>query len=199
MWTKNALKSVPRLGIYALAGDQTTLFAAGWGGWSEWNGTKWTPHFEVPELKGIPILGLLLDGDWLWIATQSRGLGRYRRKTGEFRWFDERDGLSDDWVTTLTKVGGKIYAGTFVGGLARLDGEKWHVFEALRGENVTALEADEQGSVFAATRRGLWKISGDVATRVEKSWLDSEAQALLKTKNGLWIGARTSLNYLAGM
>ncbi|PQV65066.1 hypothetical protein B1R32_10273 [Abditibacterium utsteinense] len=195
IWTKNALKTIPRKGIYALAGDNKTLFAAGWGGWSEWDGATWTPHFEIAELKGVPILGLLLDGDYLWIATQSRGLGCFNRQTKSFRWFDERDNLPDDWITTLAQSGGKIYAGTFVGGLARLDGEKWHVFEELKGQNVTAL-AESNGKLWAATRNGIWEIEGDKATKVEKSWLDGEVQALLSTKNGMWIGARTSLNWL---
>ncbi len=197
-WTKNVLQSIPRQGVYALAGEGKTLFAAGWGGWSEWNGSKWTPHFKIAELQGVPLMGLLPDGEWLWIATQSRGLGRYSRKSGSFRWFDERDGLGDDWITSLAKTGGKIYAGTFVGGLARLDGEKWHVFETTRGQNVTAIQADGQGGVWAATRNGVWKIEGDTATKIEKSWLDSEVQALYRGKNGMWVGTRTSLNFLAG-
>jgi ligand-binding sensor domain-containing protein len=195
VWTKNDLADVPRKGIYALASDDSRLYAAGWGGWSEWDGQSWTPHFEVAPLKGVPVLGLLPDGDNLWFATQSRGLGRWNRASGEFRWFDERDGLSDDWVTALAKIDGHIYAGTFVGGVARLDGDKWKVFEELKGLNVTAIEAGEQGSVRASTRHGLWRISGDKAEKVGEPWLDSEQQALLATKDGLWIGTRTSLNY----
>jgi hypothetical protein len=194
-WTRNAFKSMPRKGVYALAGDEKTLFAAGWGGWSEWDGQNWTPHFDQPELQGVPLLGLLREGDNLWLATQSRGLGRYDRKTRKFRWFDERDGLPDDWVTTLTAFEGKIYAGTFAGGLARLDGSGWKTFEALRGQNVTAL-VESNGRLFAATRTGIWRIQGDQATRINKSWLDSEVQALYAGKNGLWMGARTSLSFL---
>ncbi|RYG71810.1 hypothetical protein EON80_04780 [bacterium] len=194
-WTKNALKTIPRKGVYALAGDDNTLYAAGWGGWSEWDGRNWTPHFEVPELKGVPLMGLLADGDALWIATQSRGLGRYIHGTKEFRWFDERDGLPDDWVTTLIKFDGKIYAGTFVGGLARLDDDKWFTFDELTGQNVTALAIDN-GRLMAATRTGLWTVEGNSAVKVKETWLDNEVQALAAGENGLWVGARTSLNFL---
>ncbi len=194
-WTKNAFANIPRKGVYALAGDQKTLFAAGWGGWSEWDGQKWTPHFDVPPLQGVPLMGLLRQGENLWIATQSRGLGRYNRQTRDFRWFDERDGLPDDWVTSLGTFGGKIYAGTFVGGLARLDGEKWTVFEALQGQNVTAI-VESKGQLFVSARTGIWEIKGDSATKVERSWLDSEVQALHAGKSGLWVGTRTSLNWL---
>ncbi len=194
-WTKNAFKTIPRKGVYALAGDEKTLFAAGWGGWSEWDGRNWTPHFEIPELQGVPLMGLFLQGDNLWIATQSRGLGLYHRSAKDFRWFDERDGLPDDWITALGSAGGKIYAGTFVGGLARLDGAKWHVFEALRGQNVTAI-AEMGGKVWVSTRAGIWEIVGDNATKTLKPWLDSEVQALFAGETGVWVGARTSLSWL---
>jgi hypothetical protein len=194
-WVQNALKTMPRKGVYALAGNEKTLFAAGWGGWSEWDGSRWTPHFEVTELKGIPLMGLLTDGDVLWIATQSRGLGRYDRVKEEFRWFDERDGLPDDWVTALVKFEGRIYAGTFVGGLARLEGEKWVTYPELKGENVTSMAV--MGKVlFVATRSGVWEIEGDKVKKLKVEWLDSEVQALWPGEKGLWVGTRTSLNFL---
>lgn len=195
-WSKNDLADVPRKGIYALASDDERLYAAGWGGWSEWDGKNWAPHFDVAQLKGVPILGLLPDGEDLWIATQSRGLGRWKRTSGQFRWFDERDGLSDDWVTALAKIDGHIYAGTFVGGLARLENDKWRVFPELKGLNVTAIEEDGQGRATIATRHGLWKVKADGAEKIEIPWLDSEQQALVATQEGMWVGTRTSLNYL---
>ncbi len=195
-WTKNALATIPRRGIYALGGDETRLVATGWGGFCEWDGATWTPHTDIPALKGIPIVGVLADGDAVYLATQSRGLGVWNRATGAFRWLDERSGLPDDWVTTLGKFGGHIYAGTFVGGLARLDGVAWFVFPELRGENVTSLCASPDGkSVLAATRHGLFQIQGDHATKVQVAWLDAEDQALLPDASGVWIGARTSLNF----
>ncbi|RYX81354.1 hypothetical protein EON83_24520 [bacterium] len=194
-WTKNALSSIPRRGVYALGGEEGRLVASGWGGFAEWNGKTWTPHYDVPELKGVPILGLLCDGDNLWLQTQSRGVGVWNRTSGTLKWLDERDGLPDDWVTALAKLDGKIYAGTFVGGLARLDGEKWFTFSELKGENVTSLCDAGNGAVLASTRHGVFKIEGNNATKVGLTWLDSEDQSLLKDDNGVWIGARTSINF----
>jgi hypothetical protein len=193
-WTKNALKGIPRPGVYALGGDETRLLASGWGGWSEWDGKSWTPHYDVPELKGVPVLGLLQNGEDVWLATQSRGAGVWNRTSKRFRWLDERAGLPDDWVTALGKSNDHIYAGTFVGGLARLDGDKWFCFPELKGENVTSICTSPDG-ILAATRHGVWKIEGDGATKLDSSWLDGEDQALLADENGVWIGARTSLNF----
>ena len=194
-WTKNALKTIPRPGVYALSGQETRLLASGWGGWSEWDGTSWTAHYDIPQLKGIPILGLLQDGEDVWLATQSRGAGVWNSATKKFRWLDERAGLPDDWVTTLEKSNGKLYAGTFVGGLARLDGDRWFSFPELKGENVTSICALANGKTLAATRRGLWQIEGDSANKLDFTWLDGEDQALLPDEHGVWIGARTSLNF----
>ncbi len=194
-WTKNALKSIPRKGIYALGGDANRLVVSGWGGFAEWDGKSWTPHYDLPELKGVPILGVLSDGDNLWLQTQSRGVGRWNRTTNAIQWFDERAGLPDDWVTTMAKFGDTIYAGTFVGGLARFDGDKWFSFPELSGENVTSLCALPDGSVLAATRHGVFQIEGESAKKLDLSWLDSEDQALLGDEHGAWIGARTSLNF----
>jgi len=201
-WTKNALGTIPRPGIYALGGDEKRLLASGWGGFAEWDGTTWTPHYDVPDLmahgpeqKGIPILGVSAQGEDVWLLTQSRGIGVWDRATQKLRWLDERAGLPDDWVTTLGEFGGKTYAGTFVGGLARLDGDQWFVFPELKGENVTSLCQSPDGSVLAATRHGIWKIEGDSAQKLPLAWLDSEDQALLSDEHGVWIGARTSLNF----
>jgi ligand-binding sensor domain-containing protein len=196
-WTKNVFSLLPRRGSYALAADEKRLYVVAWGGWSEWNGQQWAHHFGVPQLKGLPLMGLLPDGDRLWIATQSRGVGLWNRASGELRWFDERHGLSDDWITSMAQVEGQIYVGTFVGGLARFDGEKWHAWEELRNENVTALEPDGSGGLWVAARNGLWRLEKDEQLRKPLfSWLDEEVQALYATSQGLWVGTRTSLNLL---
>lgn len=194
-WTKNALKSIPRPGIYALGESGDHLLASGWGGFAEWDGSSWASHYDVPELKGVPVLGIMGAGDEVWLASQSRGAGVWNRATKRFRWLDERAGLPDDWVTTLARFDGHVFAGTFVGGLARLDGDRWFVFPELHGENVTSLCQAPAGRVLAATRHGVWSIEGNTAQKLDFSWLDSEDQALLADEHGAWIGARTSLNF----
>ena len=194
-WERNALKTIPRRGVYALAGDDKQLLAAGWGGWSEWNGKSWTPHYDLPALKGVPIMNLALQGDDVWIGTQSRGLAKWTRATNELRFYDERDGLKDDWITALRVDGARVWAGTFVGGLQVFENGKWRAFQETAGENVTAIVPDKNGGAIAATRRGCYRARGQSAEKVSESWLDDEQQALCAGENGLWIGARTSLDF----
>ena len=194
-WRKNAFQHIPRAGVYALAGDDKRLLAAGWGGWAEWNGASWTPFYDLPGLKGVPIMNLAMQGDDVWIGTQSRGLAKWTRASSELQFFDERDGLQDDWITALLVDGPRVWAGTFVGGLHVFENGKWRQFEATQGANVTALASDNNGGAWATTRRGLFHASGERAEKVAEDWLDDEQQALCKSENGLWIGARTSLNF----
>lgn len=194
-WEKNALKSISRRGIYALASDDKSLLAVGWGGWSEWNGKTWRPHYDLPALKGVPIMNIAMQGNDIWLGTQSRGAAKWTRATGELKFFDERDGLRDDWITALCVDGERVWAGTFVGGLHVYEAGKWHAFDETKGINVTAIVPDKSGGAWAATRRGLFRARGQNAEKTGKSWLDSEQQALCAGANGLWIGARTSLNY----
>ncbi len=195
-WERNALKTLPRRGVYALASDDKQLLAAGWGGWSEWDGKTWTPHYDLAALKGVPIMNLALQGPDVWIGTQSRGLAKWTRATDELRFYDERDGLKDDWITALYVDGARVWAGTFAGGLQVFENGKWRAFEETAGQNVTAIAPDKSGGVWASTRRGLFHARGQSVERFSENWLDGEQQALCAGENGLWIGARTSLDFL---
>lgn len=211
-WTRDVWARLPRPQVFSLAADGGRVYLGKWGGWSEWDGAQWRHFLRLPELQGLIVVALCADGDTLWIGTQSRGLAEYSHKTGALRWHDERHGLPDDWITCIQKVGDTLYAGTFVGGLARLEaaglndasrndtGARWTTMPDLQGENVTALDADGKGGLYAATRNGVWHQSASAAPvklNEQADWLDSEVQALCATPRGLWVGARTGLFFLA--
>ena len=198
-WEQNICGQLPRKQVSALAADENHLYAAQWGGWSEFDGQTWTHHLDLPALQGLPITALYPQDDTLWIGTQGRGLAQWNRienKRRSLQWHDERGGLPDDWITALACMNGTLYAGTFVGGLAAWDGTRWQTAPALKGENITALEPDGNGGVFVASRTGLWHDDGAGAltpVRPASRFLDSETQALCRDKTGLWIGTRTGL------
>ena len=185
----------------AIAADGKRLTVAQWGGWSEWDGKVWKHYLNLPALQNLPIATLHPTGSTLWIGTQSRGVGEYSYATNKLHWHDERHGLPDDWITCLARVNGVLYAGTFVGGLAWWDGERWATAPQLKGENVTALEPDGAGGLFIATRNGVWHRSAQGVLRRlndDAKFLDSEAQALCGVPEGLWIGTRTGLFFVTG-
>ncbi len=198
-WTTNVFPQLPRQKAFAMAADSHKMLIAQWGGWSEWDGKQWAHFLRIPELQGIPVMAIFPMGDKVWLGTQSRGVGEYSRSLQTFRWHDERHGLPDDWITCFSRSGNTLFIGTFVGGLARFDGKRWHAAPELTGDNVTDLRSDSHGNLFIATRRGIWQ--RDKAGALKKlnnahPWLDTEAQALWSSPQGLWIGLRTGVAFL---
>jgi ligand-binding sensor domain-containing protein len=132
-------------------------------------------------------------GGHVWVGTQGRGILRYGREGAQ--WFDERHGLGDDWITCLEVWNGRLYAGTFVGGLYFESGGKWASVEGLDGQNVTAL-AEFGGKLYCGTRSGLYVVGDSGARRHGHPGLDGEVQAILPGRGGLWIGLRTELLFV---
>jgi ligand-binding sensor domain-containing protein len=225
-WKRDVFSWLPRRKAMAIATDGQRLYVAQWGGWSEWDGQTWTHFLRLPELQGLPLMSLQPDGETLWIGTQSRGIIEATRTieavtapkpdttsiktaqtitpalpqvTYKITWHDERHALPDDWVTCLAKLDDTIYAGTFIGGLAYRAVEKWQHLKELEGENVTAIEPDGNGGLFIATRNGVWqKPSSGALRRLNDTlpFLDTEAQALCRAPQGLWIATRTGLYFV---
>jgi ligand-binding sensor domain-containing protein len=199
VWTRDVCSTLPRKQASMIASDPGRLYVAQWGGWSEYDGTAWTHFLKLPELQGRTVTALHPDGDTLWIGTQNHGLAEFSHRTGQLTWHDERQGLPDDWITAIAREGRTLYAGTYVGGLARWNGAKWSAGE-LSGANVTDFAPDGKGGLWIATRTGLWHrdSSGRLTPASSRShFLDTEVQALQQVPEGLWVGTRTGLFFLA--
>jgi hypothetical protein len=133
----------------------------------------------------------------LRVLTQRQGLGSFNRVTGVWTWDDELEGLPDDWVRCFVQRGTELYAGTFVGGLARRSTGDWEGVPGLTEGEITALVPDGADGVLVGTRHGLWRAGPDgPATRLDLPWVSPEVQALLVGTAGLWVGTRTGLFYV---
>lgn len=195
-WDRNICAALPRRQVSALAADSERLYAAQWGGWSEFDGKTWTHFLTFPELQGLAVTALLPQTGRLWIGTQSRGIAEFDRNTRRIAWHDERCGVPDDWITALGCDRRGIAAGTFVGGLAVQSGAKWNASPELRGENVTAIEPDGSGGIYVATRTGVRRFrrgAEQSPAGLQSRLLSAEAQCLCPVAGGLWIGTRTGL------
>ena len=80
-----------------------------------------------PETGNFPATGIkTLDAgpDGLWIGYLSGGVSVL--KDGRLKNYSERDGLPISRVRSIVHTGdGKVWVAT-VGGVARLDGDRWH-------------------------------------------------------------------------
>lgn len=196
-WTRNVFDKLPRKQIISLAADGDHLYLGQWGGWSAWDGAKFSHFLKLPALQIVPLVQIVPDpktGD-LWLATENRGLFSWDARAQKLRHFDERDGLPDDWITGVTRGGNRVYAGTFQGGVAwRDDGEtRWH--SSIWKANISALASDDS-KVWVATRRSLFCADNDGELKACDARLapdQREVQALWPAENGLWIGTRGGL------
>ena len=196
-WSRNVFDKLPRKQIISLAADDKNLYLGQWGGWSAWNGAQFSHYLKLPALQIVPLVQIVPDpktGD-LWLATENRGLFEWDARTQKLRHFDERDGLPDDWITTVARSGNRVYAGTFQGGVAwKDDGEnRWHSSDWKANISAIASEANE---IWVATRTGLYCADGTGDLKPCEMRLapaDREIQALLPAVNGLWIGTRGNL------
>jgi ligand-binding sensor domain-containing protein len=191
-WTLDVFSSLPRKQAFAMASDGKRLYVGQWGGWSEFDGKTWTHHLKYSGLQGIEITAVLPEENAVWIGTQGRGLAEIDRASGAVRMHDERDGLGDDWVRCVARAGGKLYAGTFVGGLYVKDGAAWKHVANVEGAEITDLKAETSGDLLVATRSAVYRIAPDgTLSRLEP--LATEAQALCPCADGLWIGTRAGV------
>ncbi len=90
---------------------------------------------------------------------------------------------------------GRVWAGTWGGGLSRFDGNVWKTYtvqDGLPGNHVFALQADEAGNVWIGTSRGLAKYDGTAFTRYgHEDGLYSNVVFSLAMREGgsAWIGS----------
>lgn len=200
-WEKNVFSMLPRgSNVSLLVSDGKRIYAGQWGGWSEFDGKTWSHRLRNPSMQGHQVTCLLPDGDTLWVGLQGLGLAQVDESTGDITWNDERKGLSDDWVTRLCKVGDRLYAGTFYGGLAYYEDGKWTVLTKLKTQRINDIVPDGKGGVLVAAVSGVWRFANGEMTRLfpNPNSPDREANSLCIADGGLWIGTRTGIYYAAG-
>jgi two-component sensor histidine kinase len=97
----------------------------------------------------------------IWIGTGER-LVRYRK--GRFSSFGEADGLPGNSIESLhCDSGGRLWIGTFGGGLFRIDSPaddrlrllRYSVRDGLSGNRISAIIEDRLGRIYVVTTRGV--------------------------------------------
>ena len=161
-------------------------------------------HFVVfdrqntPALRENSVFCLMVSRDGaLWIGTEGGGLARYAH--GEFRSWTARDGLSNDFVRTLTQdAQGNIWAGTD-NGLLRLDGDRFVRVDGTGNVPTLAVHAiylDRNGNLWVGGSR-LLRLNGSDVTeftmRGEAS--QNRVKSIVQTQDGtMWVGTVSGLN-----
>ena len=141
------------------------------------------------ELQNAIITGLAVDGaNNLWIASNKGVIER--APSGEWRRFEERDGLPDAFLRAiLADRDGAVWAGTN-GGLARLEGDRFTT-PPPGPEQVRCLFEDREGNLWMGSNEGLTQFRDDVFTVYGKSegFPSDEPNVVFQDHTGrLWVG-----------
>ena len=118
-------------------------------------------HFRVGE-RNVKVI--LADGDVMWVGT-SGGVVRYDTKQDSYKLYDNRTGLLANGIFHLSKLDGKLVAGTYGGGLSILneEDETWKTYNIPDGLGdgfiYDVLEL-ENGDVWIATWSGVNRVRG---------------------------------------
>jgi hypothetical protein len=121
-------------------GGSHGLFTGTWGGVMKFDGSVFTKlDGGSGRIEGVTpqfISSLYYDAptDTLWIGSMfNKNAGLFKYHNGHFTRYCSLDGLPSDNVSSVCSGGGKIYAGTWGGGIAVFDGTKFEVISKKNG------------------------------------------------------------------
>lgn len=122
--------------------------------------TKFT-HFRVGNSN---VKSIFIDGKEVWVGT-SGGVIRYNTATDDFHFFDQKDGLLSKGVFNISKLDGRIVAGTYGGGMSLFDSasskwENYNVPNGLADAFVYRVLKASNGDTWIATWSGANRIRG---------------------------------------
>ncbi|MBD3179001.1 MAG: helix-turn-helix domain-containing protein [Candidatus Latescibacteria bacterium] len=124
----------------------------------------------------------------IWIGTRDNGLHFMDRGS-----INKMNGLPSDNITSITRHGGKIWAGT-LRGLAALQGRGTGVITVLKGIRINTLYREGDTSFLAGTGRGIWRLNGaGNAGKLDAGDPAPDVLSLYRESGGtLWIGTNGS-------
>lgn len=105
----------------------------------------------------------LNDGKVMWVGT-SAGVIRHNTETREHQLYStQNSALLSDGVLSLDKLRGRLWVGTYGGGLSIYDGKAWasyNIPEGLADPFVYAVAEDRDGDIWIATWSGANRVVG---------------------------------------
>jgi len=115
---------------------------------------------------------VLIDGRYTWIGS-SGGLIKYDTHRGSYRVFDNKSGLLSNGVFHVSKQAGRIWVGTYGGGLSILDPdsgawENYNIPDGMGDAFVYDALTMPNGDVWIATWSGANRIRGGALSDFEK-------------------------------
>ncbi len=142
----------------------------------------------------------------LWIGKHNGGLYKYNFKNREFTFFDHRDGLARNFISTLFEDSqGNIWVGTWGGGISIIKDDNivinYNVSNGLQGQNIHNICEDSEANILIATHEnGFYIYKGNqFLSFTEENGLHSDQiwTLCLADSNTLWIGTNQGITVLS--
>ena len=178
--------------------------------WPQQNPEGLLEHFTITSQPGDAVISILSDeADSIWMVTRFSGLYQLSRTTGLLNRYhsgaDSLPQLPSDILLCLEKVNEHQFwvctnQGLFFMDLKRNQTELYQVAHGLPDNRVVAINAQEPGSVWVSTKRGLAEL--DLATKTFRFFADKaninalllETRALNRNASGqFWLGTAAGL------
>ncbi|MCO5297823.1 MAG: hypothetical protein M9921_13305 [Fimbriimonadaceae bacterium] len=197
-WTRNVFPWLLRGSSTCLGDGEGRLLVGQFGGWSEFDGQRWSHFLDVEALQGQVVTALASDRGMVWVGTQQSGVVAVDRKTKSAMTLDLRSGLGDDWVRRILADTRGLVVGLFLSGAYVWQGTGFaRLTSNLEGEATGLARNPSTGTLYVGSRDGLWRVEHGVGTLVELPETTAmEVQALHATPLGLWVGMPSGLGYL---
>jgi ligand-binding sensor domain-containing protein len=137
------------------------------------------------DLGSVNVKKVLRDGKLTWLGT-SDGLIRFDNLTGEQRTYNNKSGLLSNGVFYVGKFDGRIWVGTYGGGLSILDPSTqvwthYNITDGLGDSFVYDVMRDPRGDIWIATWSGVNQVVGG-ALQDSSAW---RLHTVASTKSGL--------------
>ena len=139
-----------------------------------------------------------------WFGTYHGGLYNYNPEAKSIKVYDRRDGLANNWVTTLHEDReGNIWAGTWGGGISRISDGKLQNFTTSNGLSalqILDIEEDREGNILISSySQGMhiYKGSHFISIDDDKILSDKNIWAINKDEQGrYWLGTNAGITIL---
>lgn len=161
-------------------------------------------NFDNFNLEGMPrffqTTTLFEDKDNnLWVGTQYGGLYEYVAKEKRFKIYDIRDGLSSNFITSITQdKNGVIWIGTW-GGITRIFKGSLQIYNSQNGlfsDNINCVRTDTEGNILIGTYdHGLCIYKGDfrIFAKTEVFPNPQVWSIMQDSKNNIWFGTNSGI------
>jgi len=185
-------RELPRPGIYAMATNGNRLYLGGWAGWAATDGHFWEYHFSEQQLRGLAVTAIAAGDGTVWVGTQKQGILAWRGV--QVTPYNERQGLTDDWITRIVVMHHRVLVGTYTGGLLEWTPSGFHLLFNPQGFAIRDLCQLPGVGALAATPLGIFVEDGNDWRLIDPArYGGMETQTLYPVPGGMWVGSRSAL------